>query len=201
MSDQPLFETYKNTDVRMLIEQYPLAWVCAADECEASQLPLVGVFDSDDRLTELVGHFARKNPLGAVFSQNANARIFFNGPAAYISPALAGQRNWAPTWNYAHVRVQAEIRLDPEFTAEAVDILIAKMERAAQKPWSAQELGERYDKLLSLIVGFRAVVTNVKAKFKLGQDEGHATLSAILKNLQNEDLKEWMRRLNSERVN
>ena len=194
------FEAYAASDVRMLIEQCPLAWVCAADRFEASQLPLVGVFDSDDRLVELFGHFARANPLGAAFSQNSTARIFFTGPSNYVSPALAERSDWAPTWNYAHVRIQAEVRVDPDFTAEAVDILIDAMERAAAKPWNAKELGARYDMLLPMIVGFRASVIDLKAKFKLSQDERPETLSAILKNMQNEDLERWMRRFNKARL-
>lgn len=189
------FEVYDGADVRALIESFPLAWVCAKGE--ASQLPLVGVFDAEDRLTELIGHFARTNPLGAAFAENPRATILFNGPQGYISPRHAGRRDWAPTWNYAQARIEAEISVEPELTRAALDILIAKMEHDAADAWNASELGARYERLLPMIVGFRARVKGVKAKFKLGQDEHPATLRTILSHIENEDLANWMRRFNS----
>ena len=193
------FEKYACRDVKLLIERYPLAWVCNQSGEEASQLPLVGVYDSEDRLTKLIGHFARNNPLGVAFRRNPSARILFNGPSGYVSPADAERSNWAPTWNYAHVRVHAEISVEPDFTAEAVDILIEKMEQNAESPWSVKQLGERYERLLPMITGFRANVIDVKAKFKLGQDERPETFTAIHKNIGNDDLKEWMLRFSNAR--
>ncbi len=195
-----VFESFDNSDVRLLIEKYPLAWVIAADGDEASQLPLIGVFDDENRLTELIGHFARSNPLNDAFAKRSTARIQFSGPSGYVSPAQAERSNWAPTWNYAHVRIAAEVSVVPEFTAEAVDILIDWMERDRENPWRASNLEERYERLLPMIVGFRARVIDVNATFKLGQDERPETLHAILKNLQDNDLKEWMRRLNRSRL-
>lgn len=194
------FETYDPGDVRLLIDAYPLAWVCARGGAEASQLPLVGVYDAEDRLVELIGHFARANPLGAVLAENPRATILFSGPAGYISPRQAGRRDWAPTWNYAQARIEAEISVEPGLTPEALDILIGKMEQGADSPWSARELGARYDKLLPMITGFRARVTDVKAKFKLGQDERPETLQAILSNIGHADLAGWMRRFNKARL-
>lgn len=194
------FEVYDDRLVQLLIERFPLAWVCAAGGEEASLLPLVGVFNSEDRLVELIGHFARSNPLGAAFSNQPKAMILFNGPSGYISPAQAERRDWAPTWNYAQARVQAEVFVEPEFTAEAVNVLIEKMEQGTKNPWSASELGARYKLLLPHIVGFRARVTNIKAKFKMGQDEHPATLDAILGNIKNKELEWWMRHLNLDRL-
>lgn len=191
-----VFEAYDDSDVQLLIEQYPLAWVCAAGGKEASQLPLIGSYDAEGGLTELIGHFARANPLRVALKADPNAVILFSGPSGYVSPRQAGRRNWAPTWNYAQLRVQATISIEPDFTATAVDRLIDHMERDAENPWTARELGERYDLLMPMIVGFRACVTDVKAKFKLGQDERPDTLCAILGNLQNEELERWMLRFN-----
>lgn len=194
------FDVYDNRDIRLLIEKYPLAWICAAGGEEASLLPLVGVFDQEGRLIELIGHFARSNPLNAAFAKERKAAILFSGPSSYVSPTQAERNDWAPTWNYAQVRAWADISVEPDFTAEAVDILIEKMEQGTSEPWSAAELGARYELLLPRIVGFRARVTEFKAKFKLGQDERPKTLRAILGNLQNEDLAWWIRRFNRERL-
>lgn len=190
------FEVYEAGDVRALIEHYPLAWVCACGGDIASHLPLVGVFDTNNELIELIGHFMRSNPLAGAFAQNPRATIRFSGPNGYISPSQAGRRNWAPTWNYANVQVHAEIDVDPSFTAAAVDLLVDHVEQGMPRPWRAAELGERYELLMPLIAGFRARVTQVRAVFRLGQSEDPPTLNAILSSLPAGELADWMRRLN-----
>ncbi|PEQ11937.1 hypothetical protein B2G71_14225 [Novosphingobium sp. PC22D] len=186
--------------MRILIEDYPLAWVCSVDGDEAAHLPLVGVFDAADRLTELIGHFAVSNPLGAAFAASPRATILFSGPSGYISPAYAGRRDWAATWNYANLRIEAEIAVEPALTEQALDLLADKMEAGAEMPWSPAELGGRYDSLRSRIVGFRASVCRLEGRFKLGQDERPDTLRSILANLPDGDLKAWMHRFNRDRL-
>ncbi|MFV3075256.1 FMN-binding negative transcriptional regulator [Niveispirillum fermenti] len=200
-----VFETYGADDVRRLIEQYPLAWVSSPDGEEASLLPLVGVYDAGGGLIELIGHFARSNPLAAVFATDPRAVILFKGPDDYISPSQAGRRDWGPTWNYVQLRVWADITVDPALTPAALDMLIDQVERDRPQPWRAAELGPRYDLLIPHIVGFRARVTRQKAKFKLGQDERPDTLRNILSTLPDGGLPDggladWMRRFNPDRL-
>lgn len=194
------FEVYDDRDVRHLIESYPLAWVCAAGGEAASLLPLVGVYDADNKLTGLIGHFARANPLAGAFERTPRAAILFTGPQGYVSPRTAGSRDWAPTWNYVQARIEADVSVEPALTSEALDLLIDKMERGADHPWTSKELGERYERLIPMILGFRARVTSIKAKFKLGQDERPETLRAILSNIDSKDLAQWMFRFNRERL-
>lgn len=190
------YEVYEAADVRDLIAEYPLAWVCAAGSDDASLLPLVGVYGAEGELVELIGHFARTNPLGAALKKDSRATILFSGPAGYVSPNHAGRRNWAPTWNYAQIHVKAEITVDPDLTPSAVDMLVEHVEQAMPSPWTASELGERYDQLMPHIIGFRARVTALKAVFKLGQTENPETLRSILASLPQGELTAWMRRLN-----
>lgn len=194
------FEIYTPADVRALIETCPLAWVCSASGREASLLPLVGVFDEEDALVELIGHFGRANPLHAALLADRRATILFKGPDAYIDPSMAGKRDWGPTWNYAQAQIEADITIDADLTAEALDRLIAHVERARDRPWSADELGDRYDSLVRHIIGFRARVTKVRARFKLGQDEAVATLHHILDTMPDAELARWMRRFNAKRL-
>lgn len=194
------FERFDNADVRLLIDRFPLAWVSASGADEASLLPLVGVYDEQGALVELIGHFAVRNPLARIFASDPKALILFNGPGGYISPAMAGLRDWGPTWNYAQLRISADITLEPEATAAALDVLIDKMEADAELPWSASELGPRFDQMLPRIMGFRASVRQLKGTFKLGQDESPKVLHSILDQLPDAALAEWMRRFNRGRV-
>jgi transcriptional regulator len=197
----PRFERFDDDDVRALIEAYPLAWVCAGSGAaiEASQLPLIGVYDDAGRLTELIGHLMRSNWLYPALTVAPDATILFAGPDAYVSPEHAGRRDWAPTWNYAQLRIGAEIAFDEDFTEYSLQVLIDAMEAERAQPWDIGELGARYHAMLGRIIGFRARVTSLSGKFKLGQDENPATLNAILANLPDAAMSAWMRRFNKGR--
>ena len=200
-SKAPLFERFGDADVRALIEAYPLAWVCGgpAGGMDASLLPLVGVFDENGRLTELIGHLMRSNPLHATLSRDPRATILFMGPDSYVSPEHAGRRDWAPTWNYAQLTIDAEIVFDTALTEYSLQVLIDAMEAGREAPWDVAELGPRYYGMLDRIIGFRARVTGLRGKFKLGQDEDAGTLRAILGGLPDAPTVEWMRRFNKGR--
>lgn len=198
---KPLFERFGAADVRALIEGYPLAWVCGggAGAMETSLLPLIGVYDGEGRLIELIGHLMRSNPLYRVLSDDPRATILFGGPDAYVSPEHAGRRDWAPTWNYAQVKISGEIAFDEALTETSLKVLIDAMEAGRSKPWGVEELGARYSGMLMRIIGFRARVTGLSGKFKLGQDEDDATLRAILRALPDAGVKAWMKRFNAGR--
>lgn len=193
-----VWERFDDADVRALIEAYPLAWVCscAADAIEASLLPLIGVYDDAGRLVELIGHLAKSNPLHAGLSGDPRATILFKGPDAYISPEHAGRRDWGPTWNYAQVRVGATVLFDDALTEMSLNLLTDAVETGRAAPWTADELGSRYEAMKRRIIGFRASVTSLSGKFKLGQDETAETLHAILETLPHDDVTAWMRRMN-----
>lgn len=194
----PLFERFGHGDVRALVEAYPLAWVCggAAPALEASLLPLVGVFDADGALVELIGHLMRSNPLYQALVDAPRATILFKGPDAYVSPEHAGRRDWGPTWNYAQLRIGAQIAFDDALTDLSLQVLVDAMEAGRAEPWHTAELGPRYDAMATRIIGFRARVTSLAGKFKLGQDENPETLHAILAALPDTATRDWMRRFN-----
>jgi len=198
---RPLFERFSNVHVRALIEEYPLAWICVGSgaEIEASLLPLVGVFDKSGALVELIGHLMRSNPLYEVAQREPRATVLFRGPDAYVSPSHAGRRDWAPTWNYAQLRVATEIQFDEADTENALRVLIEAMESRRDQPWTIEELGKRADAMLGRIIGFRAKVTRVSAKFKLGQDEAPAIFNTILERLPQREMVDWMRKFGEDR--
>src|SRR6186713_1813581 len=180
-----LFERYDNGDVLDLIREYPLAWVSprGGDSMESTPLPLIAETDSNGRACTLVGHMARRNPLFRTLSENPHALILFMGPQAYVSPAYVTDPTWAPSWNYAQVRIEATIRFEPEATDEALTMLLAAMERHVPSGWTPASMGARYSQLRQSIIAFRAQVTNLRARFKLGQDEKPERLREILARL------------------
>ena len=135
-----------------LIAGYPLAWVIgdAADPAAVCQLPMIGEYDVAGRLVSLIGHMARRNPLHAQLTANPRALFLFSGPNGYISPEHAGRRDWAPTWNFAHLRIAAAVAFDAALTDTALDALIDAEVHGRARPCRAAELGARRDKLAAL---------------------------------------------------
>ena len=195
------FEQFDASDVRDLITEFPLAWLSAEDACadHASLLPLLGAYDAAGELTHLIGHMARRNPLFEALTANPHALILFKGPEAYVSPEHAGTRDWAPTWNYAQLRLEVDIAFEPDETVSALTLLVDAMEEGRIEPWTAAELGARYAPMQRMIIAFRARVKKVSGKFKLGQDEAPETLRAMLDNIPDEPTVRWMRRFAARR--
>lgn len=196
------FERYTDADIAALIAEYPLAWVQASggDPLEAGLLPLVGVYGADGQLTELIGHVPRHMPLCTSLIAQPSATVFFLGPQAYVSPEHAERRDWGPTWNYARAAISCEIEIDDRHSEPSLDILTDLVEDGRPEPWRAEELGARYPGMLSAIIGFRARVVAVRGRFKLGQDERLDTLQAILRNMPDPAMRQWMQRFNEDRL-
>jgi transcriptional regulator len=190
------FTQFVDADVRDIIRDYPMAWICAVGSHaeEATMLPLLGEYDDAGRLIHLVGHTPRRGVLAEALGRAGRVRILFQGPQSYISPEQAGLRNWAPTWNYVQLSIEAELVLLPDETGAAVASLVEAMERDRPDPWHASEMGERYAMLEKAIIGFRAQVTGLVGRFKLGQDERPEVREAIIASLGDTPLAHWMRR-------
>jgi transcriptional regulator len=195
------FARYSPEDLRALIAEYPLAWIVpqGGPASAATQLPLLAEFADDGALVALVGHMSRQNPLLDVLCADGRATILFSGPHGYVSPSHAGLRNWGPTWNLTQLVVECAVEVLPDLTEEAIARLVEAMEPAGSDAWSAADLGERYTPMLARIIGFRAKVSAVTGRFKLGQDERPEVLRAILSTHGNAALVDWMGRMNEGR--
>jgi len=138
----------------------------------------------------LFGHYARRNPQVAAFEADPRALILFNGPQGYVSPTLVSNPVWGATWNYATLRIVADIAFVPGETDTALRQLAAHLE--PQGGWQVDAMGDRYDRMIDHIVAFRATVTSCEPVFKLGQDEADATFAEIVASHPNRDLARTM---------
>lgn len=177
--------------VAALIARYPLAWVVSR-AFNASVLPLLAEHDAAGQLTAVIGHCMRTNPLVADFERDAAGLILFNGPDSYVATDCVSHADWAPTWNFAVLRLQVEIEWLPDETAGFIDRLLDRLEGPLPGRWSVGALGDRYRQMVSRVIGFRAHLRSVRPHFKLGQDESPDTFREIVDNVPDRTLAAWM---------
>jgi transcriptional regulator len=191
-----VFNRCTHADVQELLDTYPLAILVSNGPDGISSTPLPMMYEVDDQgaLARLVGHMSLANEQLKHLHSDPRACFLFQGPQAYISPRLVPGRNWAPTWNYALVRVHTVVEFSPERNDEVLRRLVAKMESGHSDAWTVEELGERYEKLSRYITAFTAEVITVQASFKLGQDEKEAAFTGITAGLDQPELVRWMRK-------
>src|SRR3546814_1392265 len=51
-------------------------------------------------------------PIAATLAADPRALFRFSGPHGYVSPESLTDRDWAPTWNFAVVRIEADVAFD-----------------------------------------------------------------------------------------
>ncbi|WP_284619881.1 FMN-binding negative transcriptional regulator [Aquabacterium humicola] len=175
-------EVFRPTDEReidRLVAAYPLALVISAvdGDLQASPLPLVLQRDTGGRGV-LIGHFSRFNPQLALVRRERRALVAFSGAQGYISSSWLRERRYAPTWNYQAVHFKVEIELDDRAGAarEALETLIAHADSAYPNPWRIDEMGPRFDHMVTAIVPFRATILDTQVQFKLGQGDPPSVL-------------------------
>jgi transcriptional regulator len=109
-------------------------------------------------------------------------------------------RTWGPTWNYAVIRIEADVSFNPGLTELALGELVRKMEAGRPQAWSITDMGERYARLRTAIIPFEAQIRRIDPRFKLGQDERPAVLHELLAHCPDAELRRWMQRMNARRA-
>lgn len=184
MKTNPLF-TPTSAEIDRLVAQHPFAQLVSVNDGVPICTPLPLLLERRDGECWLVGHFARANPQVGMLRQQPRALAIFMGPQGYVSPSWMRDRTQAPTWNYATVHMEAEVMFEDHDAGihAALSKLVAHMERDRPAAWSSLDMGDRYARLASAVVSFRARVLTTTAKFKLGQNERKDVFADILAGL------------------
>jgi acetyl esterase/lipase/predicted FMN-binding regulatory protein PaiB len=185
-------------DLIDLVRGQPLAWF-VSDDLQATVLPVQLECDAAGNPLRLLGHFGRNNPQWSALARSPRAKVLLLGPHGYISPSWYADRSQAPTWNYAHAQfeVEVEIRDTPQDADALLRNLACQMEAGRPAAWRVEDMGERYARLSTGIVGFHARVVSVSSRFKMGQDERDDVFADIVRGLrltQGDQLVDWMTR-------
>jgi transcriptional regulator len=160
-----------------------------ADGLRASILPMM--FDPDDGPHgTLRGHLARPNPQWRDASAEVEALAIFDGPDAYVSPALYEEKRLSgkvvPTWNYVTVLAHGTLvaRPEPEWLLPHVRRLVERHEGGRSEPWSIDDAPEGYvETQVRAIVGLELRITRLEAKRKLSQNRSAADVDGVIAGL------------------
>ncbi|MEV4706162.1 FMN-binding negative transcriptional regulator [Actinoplanes sp. NPDC049316] len=156
----------------------PVPWatrlpaLVAPGEPEAGPLPGV----------ELVGHLNRANPHWRSLTDGTAARLMFDGPGGFVTPAVYHADPAAPTWNFASVHVCGRIRLvhDPEQTLAIVRWTAERLEERFGAGWDCTSSLGYFRAILPAVGAFRLTVESVEAMFKLSQEKDAATRDSVI---------------------
>jgi transcriptional regulator len=172
------FEETRLAVLHELIHAHPLGALVTVTPggLDANHIP----FEVDPEPTPfgtLRGHVARANPVWRECSRDVDALVIFQGPGAYVSPALYPTKQQTgkvvPTWNYAVVHAHGPLRVidDTAWLRDFVTTLTNRHEAARSDPWQVTDAPADYvDSMLGAIVGIEIPLTRLVGKWKMSQN-------------------------------
>ena len=173
-----------------LVREVPATLVTLGEDgLRASILPML--FDPEDgEYGTLRGHLARPNPQWRDAGSDTEALAIFDGPDAYVSPALYEEKRLTgkvvPTWNYVTVLAHGTLvaRPEPEWLLPHVRRLVERHEAGRREPWSIDDAPDGYvETMVRAIVGLELRITRLEAKRKLSQNRSAADIEGVIAGL------------------
>jgi transcriptional regulator len=157
-----------------LVENYPfvtLISVAADGETQVTHLPVVCEI-KDNEIINIRGHIAKANPHYQTLLAQQKVKVIFHGPHLYVSPLWYKSGRDVPTWNYAVVHIDGEIKLEPEFDKICKNLIDLSRKFEGDKGWKffLPEDLKSPEVLVKAITAFVITPSKVTAKFKLNQN-------------------------------
>ncbi|NHF74016.1 FMN-binding negative transcriptional regulator [Paracoccus xiamenensis] len=183
----PAFAESRPEVMSALIRAHPLGLLITigAEGPMANPVPM--------QLTEtgqLRAHLARANPQLADLETGTPVLVVFQGEQSYVSPewyaTKAETGKVVPTWNYLMVQVRGTPRLtaDADWLRVQIDALTQQMEETRPEPWQVSDAPEKYiNAQLRGIVGVEIDITDMRGKWKAGQNRGPADREGVARAL------------------
>ena len=191
---QPAHRRFEVADPAALLaeltRQVPATLVTlSGDGLRASILPML--FDPDDGYHGILrGHLARPNPQWRDAGSPVEALAIFDGPDAYVSPALYEEKRLTgkvvPTWNYVTILAHGTLvaRPEPEWLLPHVRRLVERHEAGRRDPWSIDDAPDGYvETMVRAIIGLELHITRLEAKRKLSQNRSAADIEGVIAGL------------------
>jgi transcriptional regulator len=187
---RPCWKPTSPQDALDLIERHPWALLVSnGNEVPyATNLPLLLDRSGNNGETLLVGHIARGNEHAQKLA-DAKVLAIFEGPWTYVTASWYPHRDMPSTYYYTAVHCFGSVEmLDEPGLDEHLEDLTRRMESTVPNGWRTDEIPRsEMTRRFSAIAGFRIHVSQIEAKFKLGQDEPIEDALAIAEKLEREE--------------
>jgi len=174
------FEESRTEILHALVRAHPFASLItqsSPDGINANHIPLC-LSHEHGQFGVLRGHVARSNPMWGELALNAEAMAIFQGPDSYITPSWYPTKQKhgkvVPTWNYAVVHAHGLLTVidDSSWLRSHLETLVIQQEALFSEPWSVSDAPKEFtDKLIGEIVGIEMVITRLKGKWKISQNQ------------------------------
>lgn len=133
----------------------------------------------------LYGHLSKANPQWKNLPNETEVLTIFNGPHAYVSSSWYNHEN-VPTWNYIAVHVYGEIQiLEEEELMSSLKKLVDKYEAHSEDPITMEGMSEQTIRQVKGIVGFKIIIKDIQAAYKLSQNREDEDYHTIINKLDN----------------
>src|SRR5690625_3042254 len=111
----------------------------------------------------------------------------FQGPYTYVSSSWYEKEN-VPTWNYQVVHIYGTVQtMTKDELANDLAILLEKYEMGRENPVLWETLSEETKEQMKAIVGFKIIIEDIQAAYKLSQNRNQRDYEQIIQKLSQGD--------------
>ncbi|MBU8576218.1 FMN-binding negative transcriptional regulator [Bacillus sp. FSL M8-0266] len=181
------FQVKDMEEVKAFIQSHSFATVVTTMDGKpiATHIP-VSFLQIEDSFV-ISGHMAIGNPQWKTFEENEQVLVIFQGPHAYISSSWY-EKEAVPTWNYQAVHVYGKAKLlEKSELVKELTTMLETYESHREQPVLWHTLSdELLEKQMKGIVGFKIIIDEVQAAFKLSQNRHERDYAHIIEKLEAE---------------
>lgn len=186
------FEETRPEVLHQLVHDHPLGLLITQGDSGLQANPIPFLLDADPAGGPgiLLAHVARANPLWREARGDVDSLVVFQGPQAYISPALypskAATGKVVPTWNYVMVQARGRLRVvdDTGWLRTLVNRLTTRHEAGRAAPWQVGDAPADYiEAMLRAIVGIEIRLGALTGKWKVSQNRTAADRAGLAQGL------------------
>ena len=174
--EKEILEFIKNNGFAILVTQ-------GQNKILASHIPLyLSIDNSGNRI--LTGHVSRANQIWKDFENTTEVLAIFSGIHSYVSSSWYDHEN-VPTWNYIAVHVYGSITIiEGQDLLDSLKLLVDKYEHKSTCPVSVDNMTPEFiEREIKGIIGFKIMITDIQAAYKLSQNRDKKNYSNIINEL------------------
>ncbi|MGM0816062.1 MAG: FMN-binding negative transcriptional regulator [Bacillota bacterium] len=181
------FQVKDLEEVKAFIQSHSFATVVTTTDEKPIATHIPVSFHQIEDSYVITGHMAIGNPQWKTFEENEKVLVIFQGPHAYISSSWY-EKEAVPTWNYqaVHVYGKAELLEKAELIKELTKMLETYESHREQPVLWHTLSNELLEKQMKGIVGFKIIIDEVQAAFKLSQNRHERDYAHIIEQLEAE---------------